>query len=35
MLPQDIIWRITERLTELQALCEESIAQLHPRRTRI
>jgi hypothetical protein len=32
MLPQDIIWRITERLTELQALCEESIAQLHPKK---
>jgi hypothetical protein len=32
MLPSDIIWRLTERLTELQVLCEESIKQLHPKK---
>lgn len=31
MSPSDIIWRLAERLTELQALCEESIGQLHPK----
>ena len=33
MLPSDIIWRLRERLTELQSLCEESINELHPKRT--
>jgi len=32
MSPSDIIWRITERLTELQELCAESIQQLHPKK---
>jgi hypothetical protein len=32
MSPSDIIWRLAERLTELQALCEESIGQLHPKK---
>lgn len=32
MQPEDIIWRITERLNELQALCQESVTQLHPKK---
>lgn len=32
MSPSDIIWRLAERLTELQALYEESIGQLHPKK---
>lgn len=28
MAPSDIIWRLMERMTELQALCDESIAEL-------
>jgi hypothetical protein len=32
MLPSDIIWRLRERLTELQSLCEESINELHPKK---
>lgn len=31
MQPTDIIWRITERLRELQTLCDESIQQLSPK----
>jgi hypothetical protein len=31
MLPSDIIWRLRERLTELQSLCEESINVIHPK----
>lgn len=29
--PNDIIWRLLERIGELQTLCEESIAELHPK----
>ena len=32
MLPSYIIWRLRERLTELQSLCEESINELHPKK---
>lgn len=30
--PEDIIWRLLERLGELQNLCQESIDQLHPKK---
>ncbi|NMB00952.1 MAG: hypothetical protein GX971_05445 [Firmicutes bacterium] len=32
MEPSDIIWRIVERLNELQTLCEESVSELHPKK---
>lgn len=32
MQPTDIIWRLMERLNELQTLCEESIQELHPKK---
>lgn len=32
MEPNDIIWRLTERLSELQKLCDESILDLHPKK---
>lgn len=32
MQPNDIIWRLLERLNELQTLCEESIQDLHPKK---
>lgn len=31
MQPSDIIWRLQERLGELQKLCEESIGELSPK----
>ncbi len=32
MQPEDIIWRIQERLNEFEALCKESITLLHPKK---
>ena len=32
MQPNDIIWRIIERLHDLQNLCEESYNELHPKK---
>lgn len=32
MQPNDIIWRLLERLNELQTLCQESIDELHPKK---
>mgnify|MGYP001167324122 FL=1 len=32
MQPNDIIWRILERLHDLQSLCEESYNELHPKK---
>lgn len=29
--PEDIIWRLLERLGDFQNLCEESVNQLHPK----
>lgn len=31
MQPSDIIWRLQERLSDLQKLCEESIGELNPK----
>ena len=31
MQPEDIIWRLSERLNEFLLLCEESISHLHPK----
>jgi hypothetical protein len=31
MVPSDIIWRLMDRLGELQRLCDESIRDLHPK----
>lgn len=31
MKPSDIIWRLMDRLGELQRLCDESIQDLHPK----
>jgi hypothetical protein len=30
--PTDVIWRLLERLNELQTLCQESIDELHPKK---
>lgn len=32
MQPNDIIWRLLERLADLQALCRTSIQDLHPKK---
>ncbi|NLJ74290.1 MAG: hypothetical protein GX331_04785 [Firmicutes bacterium] len=32
MQPKDVIWRILERLQDLQNLCEESYSELHPKK---
>lgn len=32
MQPDDLIWRLQERINELQKLCEESINELHPKK---
>jgi tRNA uridine 5-carbamoylmethylation protein Kti12 len=32
MEPSDIIWRLRDRLNELQRLCEESIQDLDPKK---
>jgi hypothetical protein len=32
MQPEDIIWRLSERLNEFLLLCEESISHLHPKK---
>ena len=31
MEPRDIVWRLMDRLSELQKLCDESIQDLHPK----
>ena len=31
MEPKDIIWRLLDRLSELQKLCDESIQDLNPK----
>ncbi|HHY15351.1 MAG TPA: hypothetical protein GX521_04665 [Firmicutes bacterium] len=32
MQPEDIIWRLRERLSEFETLCRESISLLHPKK---
>lgn len=32
MEANDIIWRLMDRLSELQKLCDESIQDLHPKK---
>ncbi len=32
MEPRDVIWRLMDRLSELQQLCDESIQELHPKK---
>lgn len=32
MQPNNIIWRLQERISELQNLCQESINELHPKK---
>lgn len=31
MEPKDVIWRLLDRLSELQKLCDESIQDLNPK----